>query len=50
MYGESDSYKLTVTAGGESYEFVYTSEYFYDTNGKWGYMLLEGAVWGVYGI
>lgn len=45
MYGESDSYKLTVTAGGESYEFVYTSEYFYDTNGKWGYMLLEGAVW-----
>ena len=45
MDGESDSYKLTVTAGGESYEFVYTSEYFYDTNGKWGYMLLEGAVW-----
>ena len=45
MYGESDSYKLTVTAGGESYEFVYTSEYFYDTNGKRGYILVDGAVW-----
>lgn len=45
MYGESDSYKLTVTAGGESYEFVYTSEYFYDTNGKRGYILVDGAVY-----
>ena len=44
-YGESDSYKLTVTAGGESYEFVYTSEYFYDTNGKRGYILVDGAVY-----
>ena len=43
--GESGSYKLTVTAGGESYEFVYTSEYFYDTNGKRGYILVDGAVW-----
>lgn len=45
VYGESDSYKLTVTAGGESYEFVYTSEYFYDTNGKRGYILVDGAVY-----
>lgn len=45
MYGESDSYKLTVTAGGESYEFVYTSEYFYDANGKRGYILVDGAVY-----
>lgn len=45
MYGESDSYKLTVTAGGESYEFVYTSEYFYDTNGKRGYILVDGVVY-----
>lgn len=45
MSGESDSYKLTVTAGGESYEFVYTSEYFYDTNGKRGYILVDGAVY-----
>lgn len=43
--GESDSYKLTVTAGGESYEFVYTSEYFYDKNGKRGYILVGGAVY-----
>lgn len=43
--GESGSYKLTVTAGGESYEFVYTSEYFYDTNGKRGYILVDGAVY-----
>ena len=45
MYGESNPYKLTVTAGGESYEFVYTSEYFYDTNGKRGYILVDGAVY-----
>lgn len=45
MYGESKPYKLTVTVGELNYEFVYTSEYFYDANGKWGYMLLEGAAW-----
>ena len=45
MYGESKPYKLTVTVGGESYEFVYTSEYFYDTNGKRGYILVDGAVY-----